>query len=333
MKYLFYISLLVVFVGCYESDPVLSPLDSSTVDLRISDNNNQAVYLKLENKQITNDSSEVKWHLKFENAPNDWLIYLNPLENVVIHPTTITNFNEVDSNFNLVGLEWITDAPNSTDIKSAINEWGDFAFDSPKSFKNVIIVRVKDGLTASFYKMQMLDANQSGYRVRYGTLNGKYDHTILIKKDNSYTHSYLRLAENPVAPLAEPKRVDWDVCFTYIADSISKHGVYPHLNTVNPFFGVYHAITINQEFAEVAIERSVAWADIDYFLARKLTYARSDQISNEFVFWNDTIQQAELVPNVTVILKINSTYYKMKGRDLFGEFPSNFALRLALQKL
>ena len=179
----------------------------------------------------------------------------------------------------------------------------------------------------------MLDANPQGYKLRYGTLNGKFDHTILVKKDNSYTHSYLRLGENPIAPISEPKRTDWDVCFTYIADSISKHGTYPHLITVNPFFGVYHAITLNQESAEVAVEMETAYDDIDFFYARKLVYSQSDQIKNEFIFWNEDKGQAELLSNSTIILKVQNEFYKMRVKDLFGDYPSNFALRVALKKL
>lgn len=333
MRAIGYIYVLIFLVGCLASDETLSPLEYTTVDLRVSNNVNQATYLKLADKQITNDSSEVKWHLKFETDPKNWFVYLNPLENVVIHSTTVTNFNEIDSNYNLVGLEWLTDAPNEGIIESAIGKWGDFAFETPKSFKNVFIIRVKNDLTAQFYKMQVLDANLQGYRLRYSTLNGQNDHTILIKKDNRYTHSYLRLGAQPSFPLAEPKRANWDVCFTYLADSISKHGKVPYLTTVNPNFGVYHAILLNQEYIEITFEREVSFENIDYFLARKLEFKSTDQITNEFVFWDDKMERAELVPNTTVILKTNGDYYKIRGKDLFGEFPNNFTLRLALQKL
>jgi hypothetical protein len=326
--------LTLLSIGsCYTEDKILDPIAYTTVDLRVSNDINQATYLKLSDKQITNDSSEVKWHLKFENDKDKWQVLLNPLENVVIYSTSLTNFNEVDSNYNLVGLEWQTDAPNQSSIQSAIGNWGDFAFSTPKSFKNVFIVRVKNDLTAQFYKMQLLDAHTQGYRLRYSTLNGQYDHTILIKKDDQFTHSYLRLGNSPSYPVAEPKRKDWDVCFTYLADSISRHGKVPHLKTINQNFGVYHAIIINQEFVEIAVEGVADWDEIDYFYARKLDFMTTDQITNSFLFWNDKLEKAELLPNTTVLLRVNEDYYKIRGKEFFGEFPTDFTLRLALQKL
>ena len=323
----------MMFSSCFEPDIRINSPSPSQLRLTSDVSNNQAVYIDLSNLKTDQNPFEKKWHLKFQNAKNSWSIYLNPLENVAIHQTTITNFDEVDSNFYLVGLKWQIDAPSTKGAYPAFAAWGDFNFEVPKSFKNVYIIRLKNDITATFYKVQILDASSNTYRLRYASLNGKIDHVVSINKDDSYTHSFLRLGEEPRQPRVEPKKEDWDLCLTYIADSINKQGELPYFPTINPYYGVYQAFLVNNSFNQIAIDSIHTFDEIDFFKIQSLSFKSIDQLHNILIDWNHQEQEAHISTKAFLIVKSNGSYYAIKPEEIIGEYPTKFDLQLTVKQL
>ncbi|NNJ54545.1 MAG: hypothetical protein HKP14_00355 [Bacteroidia bacterium] len=333
MRSLKFFLIVLVFSGCFEPDRQIAAPLANEVLLTSDVTSNQAVYLNLSHQNIELDPFDKKWHLKFQNAKNGWSIYMNPLENVAIHQTTITNFDAVDSTFNLVGLKWLIDAPTSKGAYPAFAGWGDFNFSTPKSFKNVYILRLKNDITAIFYKVQVLDASDDAYRIRYASLNGDIDHTVTVNKDELYTHSFLRLASEPVQPKVEPKKNDWDLCLTFIADSITKQGNLPFLPTINDYYGVYQALLINNDYNKIAIDSIHSFDEIDFFKTQSLIFNSRDQLHSVLIDWDEVNLQATISTDNFLIVQKNDSYYAIKSQRITGNYPIDFDLELIIKTL
>ncbi len=328
---IFIISLL--YLSCSKQDPVLDAIPAKVLNVTTDIIDNQSVFINLVDVNFDSDSFNNCWHLKFQNTLNAWSIYLNPLENVAIYQTTSTDFKAIDSNYNLVGLNWSIDIPTTKGLYPAIGEWGDFNFNNPESFKAVYIVRIKNDITADFFKLQLLDASENSYRVRYGNLNKRDENTIVIRKNEEYSHSYLELSSEVNQPLVEPKHLNWDLSFTYLADSIIKHGNQPFISTINKNYGVYQSLLINQKLNVVAIDTVVGFTEMDYFIANKLNYNKLDQLNNIFIGWNNLKNEAYIKPKTCLILKRDEDYYAVSANDLFGDYPISYSLKLIIKKL
>lgn len=325
--------IILAFTGCFEPDIRIDSPSANEILLTSDVTRNQAIYLNLSHQNVELDPFDKKWHLKFQNAQNSWSIYMNPLENVAIHQTSITSFNGVDSTFNLTGLKWQIDAPTSKGAYPAFGSWGDFAFSIPKSYKNVYILRLKNDITATFYKVQVLDAKDNAYCLRYASLTGSIDQIITINKDESYTHSFLRLGAEPVQPKVEPKKNAWDLCLTYIADSINKQGNLPYLPTINDFYGVYQAMLINNDYNKIAIDSIHSFEDIDFFNVQSLNFKSPDQLHNVLIEWDDLKLEASVSTKIFLIVKQNDIYYAIKSKKISGKYPTDFDIELIIKKL
>ena len=325
--------LIYMLSGCFSGDNKIPSTGSSTITLSSDIVNNQAVFMNLNHSNVVLDPFENKWHLKFQNAEDRWSIYLNPMESVAIYQTNSTNFNEIDSSYNLVGREWSIDAPTNQGAYPAIGTWGDFNFETPQSYKNVYIVRIKDELTALFYKVQILDAIPNAYTLQYASLEGGSTIKDTIFKDNQYKHSFLRLGEKAIHPIIEPKKAEWDLCLTYIADSIKNQEGRPYFPTINDNYGVFQAMLVNNEFNSVSIDSVNRFEDINFFVARNARFTSIDQIHNILVEWDSLLETALASSTKSLIVKRENEYFAIKCTKVNGNFPSNFDVEFEIKKL
>lgn len=332
MKYLAYIFLFLLS-ACAVEDTVLPQPKAEHLTVYQNAETKPNCILSLEPEEIKQDSGYLPWHLKFETTKDHWHIFLNPLESVTVFNTSSTDFNAIDSNYNLVGLTWSVDRPTDRGLQPAIGKWGDFSFSNPASFKDVYIVRVRDYLTARFYKLQILDATNYAYRIRYGSLNGSFDNTLLVTKDSEYAHRYLFLDTTAQFPLVEPRKQDWDISFTYVADSISNNKNIPFLPSINPKFGIYPRILLNEANVSVAIDTSHSFNELDYFIAKDINYTATSQINNPFLKWSIEYQQAQHQANTNLILRKEGIYYVLRVVNFTGSYPDNLKLDLELRRL
>ena len=319
--------------ACLKEESNLEPITPTQLEIRLNSLNNQAHYLRLESLSERQNTNPGKWHLKFQNDKNSWSIYLNPLETVAVYKTESTSFTEIDENYNLVGREWKIDAPTNSGIFPALADWGDFNFENPESFRDVYIIRLKEGLTAKFYKMQLQDAVGDAYKLRYASLDGSVDNSVLIAKNQDYTHSFIELADTAKYPNVEPLNNNWDVCFGYVADSISRFESLPHIETINKSYGVFPSVLLNQSFCKVALDSSTNFNDIDYFSDNKLDYLSIDHLKNTLVTWNKTIETASPNEKLTLLIKKDELYYAANLSEIYGNYPENFEMSLSFKKL
>jgi len=332
VKKLAYISLIIFATSCFKKDEVLPAIKAQDFEVNLSLNGNQASYLDFSNLASTYDGKTSSWHLKFENTEDQWSIYLNTLQNVAVHNTTETDFEKVDNDYNILDLAWQLDVPTPLGSSPAIGTWGDFTFSNPKSYKNVYLVSWNDDITSYVYKLQILDASTDKYHIRYGTLDGETTNSIWISKSEEYLHSYFSFrAEKEI--LVEPQEADWNVCFTYLSDSISSYGEIPHIPTINTSFGLYHGMVFNQKNTQLYIDTSISFESIDFFYARDLPYKTVDELHNLFYEWDSNLGTIKIIENLTVILKKGNNYYALRAKDFKGSSLKDFTIDLESKQL
>ena len=335
MKLQFYISIVfsLALSSCFEAHESLEGIEPRSITVQPDYERNQFVYVSLDGQLNVKDNTNNKWHLRFQNGMDQWNIYLNPTERVTLYKSNTSNWNLIDHTIDLTSLDWQTDAPTSSGIYPAIGQWGDFSFSSPKSYQTVYILRVKKGITASYFKLQILDATTTSYTIRYGSLNGSFDKTITIEKNAAFQHSFVELDTQAREKLIEPPIQNWDLCVTYLSDSIQSNGLHPYFPTINPYYGVYSGLLINQQTNTFAVETEVPFEEVDFFYAKNLTYIRSDKLDASLVLWDALNEQAYANEGVTVIFKKGEDLHAVQAVNVIGDYPLIFSLEFRVKKL
>lgn len=332
-KYGLILSILFILASCYEQDEVLPKIESSKVDILVDLGPNQASFLDLSNINTSSTPEFEDWQLKFQNDENGWAIYLNTLSQVAVYNTRITKYDSISEYYNTSNVVWQLDVPTSSGSFPGIGTWGDYSFTAPQSYKNVYLIRwVKNG-TTQVYKMQILDAREGAYHIRYGSLNGAYVNSVWIEKNTQYQHSYYSLALDKILPNVEPSKDSWHLCLTYLSDSIKKYPLIPYVATANESFGIYPGLIINRTKSLVYLDTSRSLEDITYFNSHNLPYSRVDELYNTFGKWDAETQQMVANDKIVVIIKDEDNLYAIKPLQVRRSIPGSLGLQLEIKKL
>jgi hypothetical protein len=320
--------------SCLENDPVITQVQPTEFYVALDPKSVNSVYISSFEKKIIKECvSDSIWHLKFQNGKGDWAIFLNPQQDITVHNTNITNYGEIDYTYVLDNIEWHRDVPLKNSMLPAIGTWGDYKFSNPKSFRNVYILRARIGLNLSYYKFQMLDVTGGNYQIRFGKLDGSVDHTYLVKKDARYNHSYLLIAANPRSLHLEPPTDQWECCFTFGLDSLQNSESLLPLKEIDDFTGIFPLIAMNKGNVSVAIESSLTFAEVDYFYAKNMDFVSYEQLPNLIAHYNYDRKIYETASNITLVMKRDKYYYKMKASNVSSISPDAFKILLAIQSL
>lgn len=333
MRSLGYITLCLFLVSCFRPDEVLPPIAPQETTVNLSIDENQSAYIDLGSILPEYNESEPAWHLKFQNTNQGWGIYLNTLDNVVIHNTTQTDFDAVDASSFGPEVVWQMDVPTPEGLSPALGEWGDFSFDNPKSFKDVFLILWNDQDTSYLYKLQLLDATVNAYHLRYGPLNNDTTYSVWINKDSDYAHSYFSFKKHKKVQNVEPQIGAWDLCFTYLQDSIQTHQIFPEQYTINPNFGIYNGLLVNYRTNFLYLDTTAGFENIDYFYASKLEFYKTDQLFNTFVHWDRENNALGLADELTLLLNKEDKYYAIRATSFARTGPSNYSISLLVKQL
>lgn len=333
MRNVLYIAILLLTAGCFQPDEVLPQIKDYTTELTINTRQNQAAYIDLSSQNKLTNSTKTPWHLKFQNTSGSWSIFLNSLLGVAVHNTKNTDYEAITTAYSLDTVPWQLDGTSISGTKSAIGTWGDFEFSNPKSYKNVYVLSWSDGAFLYYYKLQILDAGDKTFHIRYGTLDGSFTRSEIIEKDPEYAYTYYSLLTEEVLNNVEPRRDDWNICFTYLPDSTYHHGNYPYFPTIHKKVGIYQALLINDNFTEIYLDTARSFASIDYFYAKDLTYLNVDGLINLFQNWDETAGKLVLKENLNLILKEKTNYYALRVEDIISSNTREVTVKLRIKQL
>jgi hypothetical protein len=333
VKYLVYISIALSLTACFEPDEVLPKQTPSEITVRLNTLSNQTTYLNLGNLLSNNIGVQTQWQLKFQNLENAWSIYLNPLAKAGVHNTTNTNFEDINSQYKTNQIIWDVDVPTSSGTYPAVGTWGDYSFSNPKSYQNVYIITWEESGTLYMYKFQMLDATDSAYHIRYGALNDSVGQTKWIVKNKNYSHSYFSLKDNVLFTQLEPSKEEWNICFTYVSDSIKLNPKLAYIPTSNSYFGLFQTLNINQELNETYLDTTASFENIDYFYARDLPYTRIDQLLSPFFRWDFVAQQASTESGTILLVKNREKYFALQPVSVVSQGLESLIFKIKVKQL
>lgn len=327
------ISFIVMLCSCFEPDEILPAVKNSSVNIEIDLSQNQASFLDLQNINTSSDNEFKDWQLKFQNDANRWSIYLNTLSQVAVHNTRITKYDSITEYYDTKDIVWQLDVPTNSGSYPGLGTWGDFNFEAPKSYKNIYLIRwVKNGIT-EVYKLQILDARLGAYHIRYGSLDGTYINSVWVEKETTKQHSYFSLAENKILKNVEPPKDKWNLCLTYLTDSISKHPQFPFITTPNPYFGIYQGLLLNQANSLVYVDTTRTLDEITFFNSNNLNYINIDEMYNVFSSFDPRTQELVLKEKTILIIKDNENLFAIKPRALLRGSNNSFSIDLEIKKL
>jgi hypothetical protein len=330
---IFYILTLVLFSSCFEPDEILPLMPNELVTIETDLVQKQATFIDLQDLNPSTSQVFKDWQLKFQNDANGWAIYLNTLSKVAVYNTRTTNFDSITSSYSQDNITWHLDIPTLSGAYPAIGMWGDFSFSAPQSYKDVYLVQwIHDGVT-EISKLQILDAREGAYQIKYGSLDGQYVNSEWIEKSSNRQHSYFSLAENKVLPNAEPPQDEWTICFTYLTDSVIKHANSPYVATVNQDYGIYQGLIINRVTSTVFVDTVRSLDEINYFNSNNLEFNSIDELYNVFSKWDATTQSLVVNEKIIVIVKFKDNLCAIKPIVLERTPLSSFILQLKVKRL
>jgi hypothetical protein len=333
MRTFTYIAILLLLSSCFEPDETLPKSKILDKTIHLNTAKNQAAYLSLSELSRSYDSTGSDWHLRFENETNNWGIFLNTLSRVAIYNTKSTYFDSINESFDLKPIEWQFDISTSEGLTPAIGDWGDFSFNNPKSFKNVYLVSWPGELSRKVYKLQILDAKNDSYHFRYGTLNGSLDQTIWLQKDEQYRFGYFSFKSNQISKEIEPKKNRWDVCFTFLSDSLSKHKNLPYLPTLEAEIGLYQGILLNDKLSQAAVDTLLSLEETDFFYAKNLPYQKQKELYSLFYSWDQDLRKITVNTKLILYLTDGSRYYAIRATKFTQSQDGTFTTEFNIKQL
>ena len=332
MRSWLYISLLV-FASCLKPDDAVVAPAEYNFTVRYSFDQPHA-YIELLTKRNTYNFKDSLWHLKFQNADENWAIFLNPLIDISIHKTDELHYHLVGPDYVVSNpIQWQKDVPLNESILPAIGTWGDFNFQYPKSWESIYIVRIKNNSSLSYLKLQILGANKENYTIKFGKLSEPGGSIYLVPKEKEYVHSYLALKALPELIPVEPLKSKWQLDFTFGNDSVVNYKQQKALNYVNDSIGLFHTITTKKSELLLAVVKEKSYPEIDYFYAKNLKYASYEQIPNYFVKFDEQSYTYTADDRVCMVCLYKGNYIKIKAVSLHELGPNNYELILAAQNL
>jgi len=248
MKYLYFLSLVFVFVSCMKEEipvPAHEAGDVSESTIELGTDYRYQAYYDFETDAFVGQHEKIVWDLGFEASVTGNRIVLNTGKSMSASRTApgIAFTDVVDT----VGANWEYDASSGKLDSTAIGDWqtysGVYIFDRGYSH---------DGTHQGFRKAEFTLLNTDEYEIHYANLDGSDEHTYVIEKDVEYNFTFFSFETNAVVSVQPPKE-DWDIVFGQYAHMFEP--TFPYLVT---------GVLSNRNKVEVAEVFDKAFADINF---------------------------------------------------------------------
>jgi len=181
--------------------------------VRMGEDYETQIYYSFTTGMVKSDAFK-SWDICFSTDATNSEMWLNGGKAVLVYPTGVTDYASVVSKNNVASNAWKFDMPTGIAGKSALG-----LLTSQNHIGEVLIV---DGGENLFFKVQVLEATATGYKIKTGPLEATAGSETLLTKDDNYNAIYFSFNNGVVTP--EPPKKDWDVLF------VRYRTVYYHYN-------------------------------------------------------------------------------------------------------
>lgn len=305
-------AFVVLLSSCWKDEEpfILAPPTGTTqAEISLGPTYDKMVYFNVHTQEFLIRDFK-SWDLSFQAGENDFYIFLNSGNLMLVHETNLTDFDE---NYTLVsGQEWRFDVPSGNLDSTAIGKWWNV---DGTSKKRVYVIDMGITFTQGerYKKFQIEKADETGYWVNVGDLNDKTtNQSYFIPKSEERNLAHLSIADGKVITDIEPEKDNWDIWFTTYNHIFYDQGPNPVPYQLRGALQNPNGVLVyeerNKTFEEI---------DIDYAGSVQLS-ANADVIGYDWKDYNQTTGRYTVDNTVTYIIKtVSGYYYKLRFIDYY----------------
>lgn len=253
------LSTIFITTSCLKEDDggiSVPPLEGTTLAPEVggATQPNQ-VWVDLSNQEIKSTHRN-NWDLGFYSGDDFYVILNNSIlmaagsvESTDIDAVGQSDFDQLISTLNpaagfpeqyIDNVKGIYSEDNSTAIakisandsenKIYLLKMGYNVYDGDDSIPPFSVYTIGD--SRGFKKVRILRNDSESYKVQYANLNDTEHTEVIVPKDSGYHFSFYSIMNEAFAEI-QPKKQNWDICFTVMNNIIEGHGTYIYPDFVN----------------------------------------------------------------------------------------------------
>jgi hypothetical protein len=302
--------------SCFKQDIPVKPFDRGDTKVAIipmSPDYSHQFYYKFESNSIVKDNPYDIWDLAFQCYGDDFYILLNGAKFMEAANMGEVSFESVKDRSN---SEFKYDSTNGKYNDYSIGKWWNNEGTNIISKNHIYIInRGKDisNKKIGYVKMQILNVDSTGYKIRFANFDGSDEHISNIKRDTLYNYKMFSFGNGGEELTIEPPRKDWDFMFTKFIAFLKYN------NSLLPY-GVT-GIIINHTEVSVYSDSLSNYSDINLNTAENYNFsANPGYIGHE---WKDFHLNGEVYSAKTYmnyVLKDNQGFYwKFRFIDFYND--------------
>jgi hypothetical protein len=196
----------VLFSSCQkEEKPYAVPEkgNAESAQVHMGEEYDKQIYFSLTNGQVASNNYK-DWDIALTTGADNPELWMNGGKQVLIYPAGTDNYAAVTSKDGIANNAWLYDHPSGLSGKSGLGIL--------KEGNHLGEVLVVDGGEGIYFKMQVLEATATTYKIKTGPLEAGVGSEITLNKDEDYNYVYYSFSSGIVRP--EPPKKDWDIQFT-----------------------------------------------------------------------------------------------------------------------
>jgi hypothetical protein len=181
-------------------------LQTTQVDL--GESYKTQIWFSLGENRVVATNFKTDWDLAFETSANGFHILLNGSLAMKVYKTNHTNLSQVNDTAGL-GVNGKADMPSGNLDSTAIGDW--------QSDNKVYVVNRgynEQGFLMGYYKLKITGVTTTQYAFEYGDVFGQQVFQGTVNKDAGRNFVGYSFTTHQSAVQVEPKKTDYDLCFT-----------------------------------------------------------------------------------------------------------------------
>lgn len=340
MRSFLYISILMIvaLTGCQKEDEAIvlpAPGPVQQVMAELGSNYDDQVYVSL-SKGTMHTVSYRTFDLAFEASPQGRHIYLNGAKYMFLSHTGNADIALADS----AGSSWQVDAEHLGDDSTAFGNWWSSASVNSNGCSNVVVVdrgRLDHTGADRFRKIQVIEADDVHYRIRFSNIDNSGLTEMDIPKNPNYSLMYFSFNNGGTMVQQAPPKNDWDFVFTkythvyYDEPLTSPFRYYPVTGVIINFW--------NDVSGSVAKKDStpdyVPFMDFEYGHVYPMPFTyKADVVGFDWKYYDFGSSQYYIRPDLYFVLKDNQGfYYKLRMVDFYDHSGNKGTVTFEYQRI
>jgi hypothetical protein len=313
-------SILVVFVvllsSCWkDEEPFILPAAGDAIQSEVSlgPTYDKMIYFNVNTQEFVIRDFK-SWDLSFQTGENEFHVFLNTGNLMLVHETNLTDF---DATYSLVsGMEWRYDLPNGNLDSTAIGKWWSGADGTSKGLVYVIDMGITYTEGERYKKFQVEKADATGYTINIGDLNDNTtNRSFFIPKDDKRNLAHFNITSGTVITDLEPEKDNWDLWFTSYNHIFHDQGPEPIP------YQVRGVLQNSANGVRVYEERTKSFDEIDIDYAASLSLDDdADVIGYDWKNYDQDAGRYTVDNSITYIIKtVSGYYYKVRFIDYYDQ--------------